>query len=99
MRHYYPIDVSARAHRYARREGAIRPIALRDDSDRYDVITRVLSYGQDGRWKRRLVEMAAPADRQPVGALLEADRHVTVCVDASDRPHMAGGTAERGEAS
>jgi demethylmenaquinone methyltransferase/2-methoxy-6-polyprenyl-1,4-benzoquinol methylase len=30
-------------------------------ADRYDVITRVLSYGQDGRWKRRLVEMAAPA--------------------------------------
>jgi demethylmenaquinone methyltransferase / 2-methoxy-6-polyprenyl-1,4-benzoquinol methylase len=30
-------------------------------ADRYDLITVVLSYGQDRRWKRRLVEMAAPA--------------------------------------
>jgi demethylmenaquinone methyltransferase/2-methoxy-6-polyprenyl-1,4-benzoquinol methylase len=30
-------------------------------ADRYDLITRVLSYGQDRRWKRRLVAMAAPA--------------------------------------
>lgn len=30
-------------------------------ADRYDVITRVLSYGQDRRWKRRLVSMASPA--------------------------------------
>lgn len=29
-------------------------------ADRYDLITRVLSYGQDGRWKRRLVDMAHP---------------------------------------
>jgi demethylmenaquinone methyltransferase / 2-methoxy-6-polyprenyl-1,4-benzoquinol methylase len=29
-------------------------------ADRYDLITRVLSYGQDRRWKRRLVSMAAP---------------------------------------
>lgn len=27
---------------------------------RYDLITRVLSYGQDQRWKRRLVRLAAP---------------------------------------
>lgn len=27
-------------------------------ADRYDVITRLLSYGQDGRWKRRLVSLA-----------------------------------------
>jgi demethylmenaquinone methyltransferase/2-methoxy-6-polyprenyl-1,4-benzoquinol methylase len=34
-------------------------------ADRYDFITRFLSYGQDGRWKRRLVRLAAitPADR------------------------------------
>jgi demethylmenaquinone methyltransferase/2-methoxy-6-polyprenyl-1,4-benzoquinol methylase len=33
-------------------------------ADRYDFITRFLSYGQDGRWKRRLVRLAAitPAD-------------------------------------
>jgi demethylmenaquinone methyltransferase / 2-methoxy-6-polyprenyl-1,4-benzoquinol methylase len=29
-------------------------------ADRYDLITQVLSYGQDRRWKRRLVELAAP---------------------------------------
>jgi demethylmenaquinone methyltransferase / 2-methoxy-6-polyprenyl-1,4-benzoquinol methylase len=29
-------------------------------ADRYDLITRVLSYGQDRRWKARLVELAAP---------------------------------------
>lgn len=30
-------------------------------ADRYDLITVVLSYGQDQRWKRRLVELAAPS--------------------------------------
>lgn len=30
-------------------------------ADRYDLITIVLSYGQDRRWKRRLVAMAAPS--------------------------------------
>jgi len=30
-------------------------------ADRYDFITVALSYGQDRRWKRRLVEMASPA--------------------------------------
>jgi demethylmenaquinone methyltransferase/2-methoxy-6-polyprenyl-1,4-benzoquinol methylase len=30
-------------------------------ADRYDLITRVLSYGQDRRWKRRLVALAAPS--------------------------------------
>lgn len=29
-------------------------------ADRYDFITVVLSYGQDRRWKRRLVNLAAP---------------------------------------
>lgn len=34
-------------------------------ADRYDLITRVLSYGMDGRWKRRLIALAqvTPADR------------------------------------
>src|SRR6478672_5769723 len=27
---------------------------------RYDLITRLLSYGQDQRWKRQLVELSAP---------------------------------------
>ncbi len=30
-------------------------------ADRYDFITVALSYGQDGRWKRRLVSRAAPS--------------------------------------
>ena len=29
-------------------------------ADRYDFITVLLSYGQDGRWKRRLIALAAP---------------------------------------
>jgi ubiquinone/menaquinone biosynthesis methyltransferase len=29
-------------------------------ADRYDLITVMLSYGQDQRWKRRLVDLAAP---------------------------------------
>ena len=34
-------------------------------ADRYDFITRFLSYGQDRRWKRRLIRLAAlrPTDR------------------------------------
>jgi demethylmenaquinone methyltransferase / 2-methoxy-6-polyprenyl-1,4-benzoquinol methylase len=30
-------------------------------ADQYDLITKVLSYGQDRRWKKRLVDLAAPA--------------------------------------
>ena len=30
-------------------------------ADRYDLMTKVLSYGQDRRWKKRLVDLAAPA--------------------------------------
>jgi demethylmenaquinone methyltransferase/2-methoxy-6-polyprenyl-1,4-benzoquinol methylase len=29
-------------------------------ADRYDLVTRVLSYGRDRRWKQRLVDLAAP---------------------------------------
>jgi len=29
-------------------------------ADRYDLITVLLSYGQDQRWKRRLIDLAAP---------------------------------------
>src|SRR5438132_12834799 len=36
-------------------------------ADRYDFITVALSYGQDRRWKRRLVDLAAP--RRGVRAL------------------------------
>ena len=31
-------------------------------AERYDLITVLLSYGRDRRWKRRLVELAAPFD-------------------------------------
>ncbi len=31
-------------------------------ADRYDLITRVLSYGRDRHWKRRLIAMAAPGE-------------------------------------
>ena len=35
-------------------------------ADRYDLITVVLSYGQDRRWKRRLVDLAGPRRGQRV---------------------------------
>jgi demethylmenaquinone methyltransferase/2-methoxy-6-polyprenyl-1,4-benzoquinol methylase len=35
-------------------------------ADRYDLITVLLSYGQDRRWKRRLVQMAAPGAKTRV---------------------------------
>jgi demethylmenaquinone methyltransferase/2-methoxy-6-polyprenyl-1,4-benzoquinol methylase len=35
-------------------------------ADRYDLITVVLSFGQDRRWKRRLVRLAAPRPDQAV---------------------------------
>src|SRR5580765_2581124 len=31
-------------------------------ADRYDLITVLLSYGQDRRWKRRLLEMTGPLE-------------------------------------
>ena len=30
-------------------------------ASRYDLVTRLLSYGQDQRWKRRLMALAAPS--------------------------------------
>jgi demethylmenaquinone methyltransferase/2-methoxy-6-polyprenyl-1,4-benzoquinol methylase len=33
-------------------------------ADRYDFITAALSYGQDRRWKARLVDLAAPSPGQ-----------------------------------
>jgi ubiquinone/menaquinone biosynthesis methyltransferase len=35
-------------------------------ADRYDLITVLLSYGQDRRWKRRLVALAGPLKRRQV---------------------------------
>jgi ubiquinone/menaquinone biosynthesis methyltransferase len=52
------LDTPAGKRRYVRRLFATI-------ADRYDLITRVLSYGSDARWKRRLVSMsdAAPGAR------------------------------------
>ena len=35
-------------------------------ADRYDLITVILSYGQDQRWKRRLIDRAGPLDGRVV---------------------------------
>jgi ubiquinone/menaquinone biosynthesis methyltransferase len=40
-------------------------------ADRYDLITVVLSYGQDQRWKRRLVELASDCAGRPGGRALD----------------------------
>jgi ubiquinone/menaquinone biosynthesis methyltransferase len=47
-------------------------------ADRYDLITRLLSYGQDRRWKARLVRLACP---EPFGS------------DAAARPGQVRSTA------
>lgn len=50
-------------HRIATPEGKRRYVRalFATIADRYDVITVALSYGQDRRWKRRLIALAAPA--------------------------------------
>jgi len=40
-------------------------------ANRYDLITVVLSYGQDQRWKRRLVDLVAPLGRRSGGRALD----------------------------
>jgi ubiquinone/menaquinone biosynthesis methyltransferase len=35
-------------------------------ADRYDFITRALSYGQDGRWKRRVIALGSPSAQSRV---------------------------------
>ena len=55
-------------------------------ADRYDFITRVLSYGQDRRWKRRLIQLAA---------LTASDRVLDVACGTGDlvldaAPHVRG---------
>jgi demethylmenaquinone methyltransferase/2-methoxy-6-polyprenyl-1,4-benzoquinol methylase len=53
-------------------------------ADRYDFITVVLSYGQDRRWKRRLIDLAAP---QPGSRALDL---------ATGTGDLALGLADRG---
>jgi ubiquinone/menaquinone biosynthesis methyltransferase len=55
-------------------------------ADRYDFITRVLSYGQDRRWKRRLIRLAA---------LTASDRVLDLACGTGDlvleaAPHVRG---------
>jgi demethylmenaquinone methyltransferase/2-methoxy-6-polyprenyl-1,4-benzoquinol methylase len=55
-------------------------------ADRYDLITVLLSYGQDRRWKRRLVDLAAP------------DRGLTALDLATGTGDIAFGLEARGAA-
>ncbi len=58
-------------------------------ADRYDLITQLLSYGQDRRWKRRLVAMASPAPG--VSALDLATGTGDIAFALSERgAHVAG---------
>ena len=58
---YYPTIVSLQ-EQIATPDGKRRYVRalFATIADRYDLITVLLSYGQDGRWKRRLVALAAP---------------------------------------
>src|SRR5262249_24228518 len=79
-------------------------------ADRYDFITVVLSYGRDRRWKRRLIELAAPAKGSPLPHLatgtgdiaFEIERRRARVVGLDLTPRMielaAGKAASRGEA-
>src|SRR2546422_4118787 len=60
MQRYYP-RMSLR-DRIATPEGKRRYVRslFATIADRYDFITVALSYGQDRRWKRRLVQLASP---------------------------------------
>src|SRR4051812_21017287 len=60
MPRYYP-KMSLR-ERIATPDGKRRTVRaiFATIADRYDLITVLLSYGQDRRWKRRLIALAAP---------------------------------------
>src|SRR4029078_6308816 len=60
MERYYP-EMSVR-DRIATPDGKRRYVRtlFATIADRYDFITVALSYGQDRRWKRRLVDLASP---------------------------------------
>src|SRR3989449_8713662 len=61
MQRYYP-RMSLR-DRIATPEGKRRYVRalFATIADRYDLITVALSYGRDRRWKRRLIDLAAPS--------------------------------------
>jgi ubiquinone/menaquinone biosynthesis methyltransferase len=58
-------------------------------ADRYDLITVLLSYGQDQRWKRRLINLAGPLDGRVVLDLACGTGDLTFL--ASDRRAQATG--------
>src|SRR3954471_549358 len=63
MQRYYPTMSSGPlAERIATPDGKRRYVRalFATIADRYDFITVALSYGQDRRWKRRLVDLASP---------------------------------------
>src|ERR1039458_4307271 len=62
MRRYYQSLMSVR-DRIATPEGKRRYVRglFATIADRYDFITVALSYGRDRRWKRRLIDLAAPS--------------------------------------
>src|SRR5262244_3471605 len=62
QRYYLPLVAMSVGDRIATPEGKRRYVRVlfATIADRYDFITVALSYGQDRRWKRRLVELAAP---------------------------------------
>ena len=62
MQGYYPTYSVSLNQRIATPEGKRRYVRslFATIADRYDFITAALSYGQDRRWKARLIDMAAP---------------------------------------
>src|SRR4051795_3881596 len=60
MQRYYP--TMSLGDRIATAEGKRRYVRtlFATIADRYDFITVALSYGQDRRWKRRLIDLASP---------------------------------------
>lgn len=78
-------------------------------ADRYDLITRVLSYGMDGRWKRRLVAKAAvqPGERAldlatgtgDVAFALAASGAVVAGLDVTHRMLQLARAKQRGVAA
>jgi ubiquinone/menaquinone biosynthesis methyltransferase len=68
MRGYYPTNAMALADAIARPDGKRRYVRrlFATIADRYDLITVVLSYGQDRRWKRRLVARAGAVGTRAV---------------------------------
>src|SRR5499427_1331225 len=67
MQRYYPSNAMPLADAIATPDGKRRYVRrlFATIANRYDLITVLLSYGQDRRWKRRLVSLAgtAPGDR------------------------------------